>query len=471
MQRLPPLGIEKTDGAEGGPVDFFRMGMTMRLILNRDFKLPDDGWYHIAPLGEFLNADAGVMQVIDQEACAAMAARFATDAAAANFPGLLIDFDHFSLVSSQRSEAAGWILGLEARAGSGKRQAAGEEPTPCPSKEGSKIADQDQDGAPGGHALPKQGEGGNAGLWAQIRWSDLGEEAVKGGRYRFLSPVWARRDCVELGFDLAGHPRVRPIRMENAAVTNEPGLRGMVPLSNRIQNPEVRIQNGNAGKGETADERRPAQIRSGGSVDFSGMGNKAGERGEKHIMKAVIDRLLNHLGLEADAVEAVVLEKLALLPTLSAATVLQNSLTQAQEERDVLKGTLKTVEGELVNRHLAEFEGVVTEKTKGFWTEQLISNRAGALTALTELATLRDAGSGETAGGKREEVPQTKKPLHNRGAVKVVPPGIGGDGPSTGSGSADGRAVKIRNRAQEISAAEKVPFGVAFRRAERELAG
>lgn len=394
----------------------------MRLILNRDFKLPDDGWYHIAPLGEFLNADAGVMQVIDPEACEAMAARFAIDAAAPNFPGLLIDFDHFSLVSSQRSEAAGWILGLEYR---GQRDEGGEDGaagTPRPTLEGI-------------------GNGGNAGLWAQIRWSDLGEEAVKGGRYRFLSPVWARRDCVELGFDLDGHPRVRPIRMENAAVTNEPGLRGMVPLSNSARR----------GGG-------------GASVDFSGIGNKACERGEKY-MKAVIDRLLNHLGLEADAVEAMVLEKLALLPTLSAATVLQNSLTTLQTAHDALVVTVKGYEGEIVNRHLAEFAPVITAASKAFWTEQLMTNRAGAVGALEELARQR-AEDGHVSDGKpsqRDESPAgTRKPLHNRGAVKVVPPGQAG-------AESDSKAVKIRNRAQEISAAEKVPFGVAFRRAEREV--
>ena len=86
-----------------------------RLILNREFKIPADGMYHIAPLGEFGHAAAGVVQVLDAEACTAMAARFAADAATPTFPGLLIDFDHLSMDSTQRSEAAGWIMGLEYR--------------------------------------------------------------------------------------------------------------------------------------------------------------------------------------------------------------------------------------------------------------------------------------------------------------------------------------------------------------------
>jgi len=154
------------------------------LLLNRDgFQMPADGWYQVAPLGEFAHAQAGLTQVVDLDACKAMANRFAEEAKAPNFAGLLVDFDHFSLDGEKRSEAAGWITALENRDG---------------------------------------------GLFAKIRWSDVGEEAVKGGRYRFLSPVWNRADCVDLGGG-----RVRPVRLLNAAVTNDPNLKGMVPLSNR----------------------------------------------------------------------------------------------------------------------------------------------------------------------------------------------------------------------------------------------
>jgi phage I-like protein len=164
------------------------------LLLNRDgFQMPADGWYQVAPLGEFAHAAAGVVQVVDRDACAAMVNRFAEDAAVANFAGLLVDFDHFSLDGEKRSEAAGWITALENRDG---------------------------------------------GLFAQIRWSDLGEEAVKGGRYRFLSPVWNRTDCVDLGGG-----RVRPVRLLNAAVTNDPNLKGMRPLSNSAAGREAwRVQ-------------------------------------------------------------------------------------------------------------------------------------------------------------------------------------------------------------------------------------
>jgi len=179
---------------------------------------------------------------------------------------------------------------------------------------------------------------------------------------------------------------------------------------------------------------------------------------------------VNHLGLGADATEASILEKMAGLPALSAVTELQNSLKQAQDERDALKGTLKNVEGELVNRHLAEFEGVVTENTKGFWTEQLIANRQAALTALGDLARLGVAACGGVGvGDKKDDVGAqgtTRKPLHNRATARPVMPGQGAAG-----AEGDSKAVKIRNRAHEIAKAEKVPFSVAFRRAETEVVG
>ena len=359
------------------------------LILNRDFRLPDDGWYHIAPLGEFSHAGAGVIQVIDQESCIAMASRFAADANTPNFPGLLIDFDHFSLDGEKRSEAAGWILGLENR---------------------------------------------DSGLWTQIRWSDSGEEAVKGGRYRFLSPVWARSDCVDLG-----NGRVRPVRILNAAVTNDPNLKGMVPLSNR------------AGCE---------------SVDFQTLDRRANSH-EGANMKAVIEKLVNHLGLAADATEAVILEKMGGLISATVVTELQNSLTALQTKHDGLVANLKIVEGELVNRHLAEFEGVISEGAKPFWAEQLIQNRNGALAALGDLREM--AGKGVIAPEPSKELTKDggRKPLHNRATARPIPPA---QGDQTGA-AGDSKAVKIRNRAHEIAKAEKIPFGVAFRRAEKEVIG
>jgi hypothetical protein len=198
------------------------------LLSNRDgFVVPADGWYQVAPLGEFAHAQAGLIQVVDAEACAAMVNRFADEAKGANFAGLLVDFDHFSLDGEKRSEAAGWITALENRDG---------------------------------------------GLFAKIRWSDVGEEAVKGGRYRFLSPVWSRGDCVDLG-----NGRVRPVRLLNAAVTNDPNLKGMRPLSNRGQ------ETGDRGQ-EMANVQHPTSNIQRPSGDGGTIANAGGEQRFKWVL-------------------------------------------------------------------------------------------------------------------------------------------------------------------------------------------
>jgi hypothetical protein len=373
----------------------------MNLILNRDFKMPSDGWYQFAPLGEFPHGGADVVQVVDAEACTAMVARFKADAAVENFAGLLIDFDHFSMDGSQRSEAAGWVTDLENR---------------------------------------------DTGLWGQIRWSDIGEEAVKGGRYRFLSPVWARSDCVDLASG-----RVRPVRMINAAVTNDPNLKGILPLSN----------SGRDHRPQTTDHRTEEKpVDSCTYIGGSHAGTGSGKDGVA-TMKRVLEMLTNHLGIAADAGEEVILEKMKGLPGLTAVADLQNSLTQAQGERDALQLKLTAADEAVVAGHLVEFGSVITNDNREFWKGQLLTNRAAALVALKDVLRLK------TEGGKPPSAVGTgRTPLHNRTVARPVIPGQGGM-----DGEADGKAAKIRNRAHEIAKTEGVPFSVAFRRAETETGG
>ena len=203
-------------------------------------------------------------------------------------------------------------------------------------------------------------------------------------------------------------------------------------------------------------------------------------------MKKVIEKLVNHLGLPGDATEDAILEKMQGLLGLTAVTDLQNSLKKAQEERDTLKadlqnsvkqsqadrdalqGKLKGAEDELVNRHLAEFEGVISETTKPFWTEQLLKNRDAALAALGDIAKAKAEGGNLKPEGKppgSEEI--TRKPLHNRATARPVIPSQGGV--AAGSGMTESKAVRIRNRAHEIAKRENVAFSTAFRRAEKEV--
>jgi phage I-like protein len=157
----------------------------MNLILNKNFELPADGWFQIIPRGTFPHP-SGDKQLIDAAACEAIVNRFKADAAAANFGGILVDYDHFSLDTDKPSEAAGWIMDLQNRAD---------------------------------------------GVYAQIRWAGDGEAKVKSGAYRYVSPVWNRADCVTVNGAL------RPMRLSTVALTNDPNIKVTKPLSNRSKEP------------------------------------------------------------------------------------------------------------------------------------------------------------------------------------------------------------------------------------------
>lgn len=156
---------------------------------NPNFQPTADGWIHIAPHGTFPHP-TGALQVIDSDACDAILRTFQEEARQPNFPGLLVDFDHFSHDPAKPTTAAGWITALDHRAD---------------------------------------------GLHAQVRWSDLGHEALTGGRYRLASPVWNRADCDQWTSSVDGRDVVhlRPRRLDRLALTNDPNLPGLAPLTNR----------------------------------------------------------------------------------------------------------------------------------------------------------------------------------------------------------------------------------------------
>ena len=153
----------------------------MKTLINRGaaaaFRPDPDGWVHLATYGEHPHGqgDDRVVQVVDRVALESILSNFRREAR----PRLL-DFDHESHDPAKPTLAAGWMEELAAR---------------------------------------------NDGLWARVRWSDAGDDAVRHGRYRYLSPVWT--------VTALGHGRVRPSRLLDAALTNQPNLSGLAPISNR----------------------------------------------------------------------------------------------------------------------------------------------------------------------------------------------------------------------------------------------
>ena len=146
---------------------------------------------------------------------------------------------------------------------------------------------------------------------------------------------------------------------------------------------------------------------------------------------------------------------------------LANALRFEQEKNKLLLDEVVALEDELVNRCLEEHGALLSDETREFWRAQLLRNRADATAALAELAKAAGKPGTETpAAGAGDGT--ARRPLHNRAQARpVVPPVAGGGGTSGG----EDRAARIRNRAQELAAVERIPFSVAFRRAEREVGG
>ncbi len=67
-----------------------------------------------------------------------------------------------------------------------------------------------------------RGDGEQGGIWGKVSWTPHAVEYLKNREYRFLSPVIFRRKSDD-----------RVIRIEHAALTNDPAIDGMVPVINK----------------------------------------------------------------------------------------------------------------------------------------------------------------------------------------------------------------------------------------------
>jgi len=159
------------------------------LILNRDFKHPDDGWYMVESKGNHPNRAAGVVQVIDDEATQSIVNRFNADAAAGKLRHgheMLIDHEHFSDQPDQETRAYGWLQGLQNR---------------------------------------------DDGIYGQIRWTATGKAAVDGGDYRFFSTEYSPEDLKIVNDGKT--KSVRPLALAGLTLTNMNNNRGQKPITNR----------------------------------------------------------------------------------------------------------------------------------------------------------------------------------------------------------------------------------------------
>jgi hypothetical protein len=342
--------------------------------LTTTFEPAGDGWFHMAPHGTFPHPN-GAQQVIDAEACETMARTFDEEARQPNFPGLLVDFDHFSHDPAQPSAAAGWVTGLEPR---------------------------------------------RDGLYAQVRWSDLGAQAVSGGRYRLVSPVWNRADCdswtAPAGPEGQEALHVRPRRLARVALTNDPNLPGLAPLTNRKGEEEKEAA---AGPGE--------QVTSVARVSSLRSERRANTAEPSANLRT---QLLNTLRLPGRASDG----------EITAAVRRQG------EELVSLRNRCAELREAQADAELEDFADVITNRTAV--RAQLLANRESTLAVLQALRR-----------------PEPFTPLHDPRAHR---PNLHLLGPLNAAEAESGTARRIANRARQLQSALKIGHQAAFRLAEGE---
>jgi phage I-like protein len=286
------------------------------------FSFPADNWYVIAPFGDHPYEDPknyiSLIQVIDRIATEAMVN------ALIEGEEPLIDFEHWSHKPDGDSSAAGWIQALRT---------------------------------------------GEKGLEAQIRWSADGKTALANGRYRYISPVWLARDCVMLD-----DTRIRPLRINDAGLTNVPRLKNMPSLSNRDLMAAVQSHAGD--ETESADQT------------------------ETNTMKKVNAEL----GISADATEdAAVAEIQKLKNSASEATTLRaENLKLSNSNKTLLNSQVKS------DLDLAGLPEGSEERTA--FETQLLANRDGALPLLSAFVKARGNAAADTLTNRQgAKTPEQKK--------------------------------------------------------------
>jgi len=173
---------------------------------------------------------------------------------------------------------------------------------------------------------------------------------------------------------------------------------------------------------------------------------------------------------EAEQVDLASIKQMVDLPATATdvelITVLVNLIANLQEKYEELLQDAVTLEDNVTNRDIAEFADVIDENTAPFWKEQILSNRSVALEALSALRAkiAVPAPAPEPAPAAPAKV---TIPLRNRlAAIERTVEAVAEAKPSAAIAN---DAVKIRNRAHEIVKSQKVPFIVAFARAEKEI--
>jgi hypothetical protein len=151
-------------------------------ISNSAFKLPPDGFIMVAPLGSWEHRGANLTQLITPDAVQSMVNKFNEEKRDKDFIGLVVDKEHKSEDPNNSDGAMGWVTDLAARPD---------------------------------------------GLYANVKWTASGQEAIDGGSFRAVSPTWRRKDC-EMTSDDSN--TCVPRRLDSIGLTLNPNIK-MPPIT------------------------------------------------------------------------------------------------------------------------------------------------------------------------------------------------------------------------------------------------
>lgn len=290
------------------------VGEATPTLLNREGQfVPTGDWIQVLRLGEFIGRSLDgkqFSQVIDEKALDAIVTAFNREKSATNFPGLLIDRDHLSHYSDKETRAAGWVMDVQKR---------------------------------------------DDGLWAMPKWTSEGASEIANGIYRMVSPVLTNGE--EVGQTADGIARVRPGRFIRLALTNDPNIKGMVPLANR--------------KNDETDR----------SMDYKSL-------------------LLNMLGLAETADDSAVTTAIANAKAKMASPGKDEDMTnRLRGEIEVLTNRNKELEKVVIEADVVKYRGLGLKDED--LRSELVANRAGTVKILDAIIANKRTGKDTNEDGKQ----------------------------------------------------------------------
>ncbi|MCG6552502.1 MAG: phage protease [Candidatus Magnetominusculus sp. LBB02] len=235
---------------------------------------------------------------------------------------------------------------------------------------------------------------GTQGLWASVEWTEKARQYIAAKEYRYLSPVFIMRISDS-----------KVVKLINAALTNQPGIDGMVPLVNKRVSGITEAQ--------TKEEGQVIKV-------LAALG-LAGDATEADVLKA-IDALkaktqktankavLDAIGLNEDAGESEV-----------TGTIM--AMKQAQDGYETIANKVRELEGKLAAKEaddlvaLAMKDGKITPAQLDWATNYAKTDAAGFRVFVEKapaVVVTKEIAGGEKAGGTGDALDETQRSVNKQ---------------------------------------------------------